>query len=659
MKQPTDKVKRIRRAKRMRENLSVPTDPISNLGKENYATLVAQVEEEYQLAWKFMQPKIAEWLVRLKLYNNQKRDKDKVGSPDLYTMFQTVLASLYDDKLGVTFKGRLENDEDKAENLNMLAEYDHAEMLKDEHDYAWDWDALFFGRGLSLFTNFDTESKTPIPTVIDPTTFLRSPHAISVNGNRAGEGTMRYGGYEVRLTKAEMKGNSAYFNIGQLKRGEDLQSLIATTSRSRMAAQGLSDVFGFDNLTGSNAEYTILRWFTNWKGKKVLVELGNNRTQVVRLQEIPWDLWPVIDRTFSPISHDWDGVSIPDIIEDKQRFRSVLLNVAGDTEKANLNGMYLFHEDRFKKTQDFNFKFGKWIPVRGQGALQDAAQPLQTRQVGQGVKFIMEFLDLAAQKALATPDIQQGQQAKGDPTLGALEMQASRVDTRYSLTAKVFGWSERAFWKQWYRIYDHYFPGLGTKVARLEGAFGPKWRDISAKDITTQHPMGPEVEIESRTLSEAKKMRNYQAFSDYATKISADQTLIEKDSTYLWRKVGKLIMPKDEVERIIPLTIDEYQAKEENDLLNEGQTPPISIEQNHQVHLRVHAGAKDNEVTRAHIKAHIKMLMEKRLNPTVFPPTDEERMKLMENGGASATPPGSPGFTPPPEGAGTDAPIAI
>ena len=60
--------------------------------------LIGQFEDEYQLGWHFMRPKIQEWGIRLKVYNNQKRDKDKVGDPTMFAIHQSVLAPLYDDK---------------------------------------------------------------------------------------------------------------------------------------------------------------------------------------------------------------------------------------------------------------------------------------------------------------------------------------------------------------------------------------------------------------------------------------------------------------------------------------------------------------------------------------------------------------------------------
>src|SRR3989344_757983 len=80
--------------------------------KTDFATLIKQVVTEYNLSWWFMKPKLDEWALRLKLYNNQKRDKEAIGDPLIFTIHQTVLASLYSDQLGVDFGGWERGDED-------------------------------------------------------------------------------------------------------------------------------------------------------------------------------------------------------------------------------------------------------------------------------------------------------------------------------------------------------------------------------------------------------------------------------------------------------------------------------------------------------------------------------------------------------------------
>jgi len=119
------------------------------------AKLLLQIQAEHKLCDDFMRPKRAKWLKRLKLYNNQTRDESKVGDPLLFTVFQTVFAALYVDRLSSLFEANDEGDQDTAENLTDLAQHDYSVMEKDELDYDWDWDACFFGRGLLLLSEFD------------------------------------------------------------------------------------------------------------------------------------------------------------------------------------------------------------------------------------------------------------------------------------------------------------------------------------------------------------------------------------------------------------------------------------------------------------------------------------------------------------------------
>lgn len=170
------------------------TDIVAVLGKAS-KKITEQVEREYQYCEKILKPKLTEWLARLRIYNNQKRDKKDIGDPLLFTVFQTLFASLYDDKLNVEFMPREIGDVEVAENLNALADFDYDEMDKDILDYEWDWDTMFFGRGLVLNMEFDREKKCPMPETISPLLLLRDPVAISVNGNMKGKGGARFLGW--------------------------------------------------------------------------------------------------------------------------------------------------------------------------------------------------------------------------------------------------------------------------------------------------------------------------------------------------------------------------------------------------------------------------------------------------------------------------------
>lgn len=579
----------------------------------SYSTLIDQVQAEFTLAWFYVKPKMDEWGLRLRLYNNQRRDKAAVGDPLLFGVHQTILASLYNDRLAVTFQGREEGDEDTAENLTALAEFDYDDMEKDELDYEWDWDSSFFGRGLLLAMEFSRKLKLPLPEVIDPMTWLRDPRAVSVNGDRKARGAMKFGGREIRLTKDQMKEAGIYSDYEKLK-GDvgDITSVMDRNIQARADAQGLSNITHLEKYAATDGDIRLLEWFTTWQGKKVLVTLGDKRTRLVRYQELKRPLWPIIDRAIYPMSHDWDGVSVGDLVEDKQRGRAVVQNLALKGIKLGLEPTYIYNSLLVKNRADLNQQFNKHIAVDGNP--NNVIVPVQRQVVKQEAGWIMEVLDQGAQRATATPDIQQGIRADQKRTATELNLQASKVDTRYSLSAKIFGWSERRFWKQWYTLYkDNFKADIDEKIIRVAGAMGAKWRPLTRENIIAE--TDPDVMIESRVVSDAKRFTELQQYRLWLKDVLAADPQ-NSNVRFALRKIGRLSgFRRDEVEQIIPPNVDELTADVENEDLNNDKIVMVHVSDDDFIHMQVHNKAADTPVKYAHMNAHRKAMMLKRMKP--------------------------------------------
>ena len=585
--------------------------------------IIAQINSEYDIAYSHNEAKRATMLARLKLYNNQRRESSSVGDPLMFTVHNTILASLYDDRLQARWEGRGgKGDDDVEENLNALASFDYDIMSKDELDYNWDWDTCFFGRGLVLMNEFDRSEgvMAPVPEHIPAVTWIRDPRAVSVNGNMQGKGAMRFGGHEVGATYWELKDLPGYFNIELLQKDKEIRSLLQETREAYNSAQGRENFPQKEETLGKreNYEFNLLNWFTHINGKKYLVTLGNNRTLLVRLQEIKTDngkRWPILDRALYPMATDWDGVSIPDLTEDKQRARAVLLNIGLQSAKADVTPTYLFDQTRIKNKNDLNFKINKFIGVDGR--VDNAIAPVQKSTAHQYVSLIMDVLDTAAQRATATPEIQQGVVSDEKRTLGELNLVSSKVDTRYSMSAKIFGWSERAFWRLWYQQYKIYFKNeIDEKVIRIQGAMAPIWRPLLRENIIAN--VDPDVKIESKVISDAKRLREQQAFVQFAALALQDP---ENNRRFIQKRLGKLQgLTKEEVDLTFPLTVDEMQAEEENQLLNMGKLPKIGIQDDHLTHIDIHSKANQNAQSIAHIRAHKKLMVLKRNRPDLFQP---------------------------------------
>lgn len=593
---------------------------LKKLAKKPFINLTAQIETEYQLSLWYMKPKFDEWVRRLKLYNNQKRDKTAVGDPLLFTTHQTVLASLYDDRLNVSFEAREVGDEEVEENLNRLAVFDYSKMEKDIIDYEWDWDTLFFGRGLLLFQEFDRDLKIPIPEIIDPFTFLRDPRARSVNGDVRGRNAARFLGREMRMTRTEINRAGRFFNLDKLgKATNDFQSMIEDNIQARKDAQGFSNSkFQKDQLRGENQEFRLLEWYTYWRGKRVRVTLANERRTVIGMEEFKQGEWriPIIDRAIYPMSHDWDGVSLPDIVEDKQRARALLQNLGLKSEKVKLNPTYVFNSNKIKNKNELNTGFNKYIPVDGD--VSGAIESVNKQSISQSASFILEILETAAQRATATPDTKQGIDGKVSETATKTAELSRGSDVRFSLSQKIFGWSERRFWQQYYKLYkEHFAAQIDEKVLRINGALAPRWRVLSRENIIAS--IDPDVKIESALISETKRFNELQAYNNF---LSLALSFPTSNKLFTIRKFGRLNgLSKEDIDQIIPLTADEIQAEEENIEMEENKLVKVNPIDDDIIHMEIHNKMVDKPAKYAHLKAHKRAIVFKQRNPEAIPQT--------------------------------------
>ena len=580
--------------------------------------LRGQVKKEYLLCDEHTQGWRTTQLKRLKLYNNQKRDQSKVGDPLLFSVFNTVLAALYDDRLGVKYGAKEEGDHETAENLDALARHDHIIMEKDELDYEWDWDSAFFGEGFMLLYGFDRrpEAMCPVAEVLDPMTLLKDPRATSMNGNQKGTGRARFWGREFGLSKSEMEAHGSYFNVKFVKKAKDIKSLMDKAAEERRTARGYQSTRYKEESLDENYEYQLLEWWTYVKGKKYITTWANNRNLLIRYQEVKGDFWPVIDRVLFPMSHG-DKVSIPDLIEDKQRARSVMINLGMESAIADLYPSYLFNKRKIPNPRDLSFAFNKFIPV--QGDVAGVIAPIQKSVFHQQVNLILNILDVAAQKAVAAPEVAQGIQPSKARTLGETQMIAAGKDVRHSLGARIWGWSERRFWRQHYFLYKtHFKEEIDKKVIRIQGPLAPAWRPLLRENIVAQ--IDPDIVIESSYVAGAQRKAEFQEFYAFSQVAIQDPTTNRR---YIFRKLGAIQgRTKAEMTLMFPPTIDEMRAEDENQKLSNNKLPKIHPLDDDIIHIEIHNRAADRPAKLAHIEAHKMMMMKKKEKPELYPPAE-------------------------------------
>lgn len=597
--------------------------------------LLNQIEREYQTAYNAHIPVLEKRLKDLKLYNNDKKDADKVGYPLLFTIQQTLLASLYKDRLDVAFEPREFGDREKAENTTKLAEYDYDLMGMDELTYYWDWDAIFFGRGFLLNHEFKSEKNgyiAPFPELLDPMVVLADPYALSVNGIR-GKGGARYIGWVTRATKDELKESGLYKNLDQIEEKSGTPDSLfdmAKMSRNEATGQNLS----VDEKEDGGVE--LLHWFTIFEGKRIFVTLANERKVIIRKEELDIDYYPIVDRVMYPTSHEWYAVGLPALVGSAQRKLAVMGQLAVDMTKANLYPMYEYNPSIIENSADLDVGFNKFIPSKQVGA---GIREMQRAQLNvQVFDYIMNMLENSAQKAASTPDMQSGSIEDSKRTASEITLVSSKIDARYSLSASVFGWSEKEFWRQWYNLYKKHFKKLDEKTIRLTGVLGSPNRPITRKDIVAHKDY--DVVIESRVVSEAKRAQKVQMLTNL---VALASNVPETNVRFALKHMAKLSgLDNDEVDQIFPKTSEEYRAEGENILLSkepEDDTKEVFVtpEDDHQLHITTHAKAGDTKHRARHVATHLEYLRKVRANPALAPqatmPSTNEAEQPIQGGG--------------------------
>jgi hypothetical protein len=605
-------------------------------------SILSRIRTEYKQGTYYMAPKRQEALDRLRLYSNQTRNKQLIGDTTLFTIFQTVLTKLYEDKLNVNFVPGHPDDDEKVGSLNAVARYDYYQMGKDVIDYDWDWYTCFWGAGFLDVSEWDAEKNIINPSVVDNATFYLDPTCSYVNGDRRGFGKARFWGREIAKTKQEMRDEGTFYNVDriQVKKNGSL-SEANDTSRSQAQNYGAKDTY---RPAEENELAPLIEHWTVVNGEKWLFVTDYAYSDIFRAQKWTMEMWPLIHRKLFPIPGDPMGVSIPDLVEDKQRAKSILTNLGLMSAKADLYPMYVYDRNAISPTTDLSFGFNKWIP--SDGPTTTSVTPLQKAQPSQIVGYIMNMIDQAAQNATAASSMLQGNFSQQSRSANETVRVFNAGEERITVGAKIFGWSERDFWKFVLKSYQKYFTKAQKKFIRIEGAFGPKFQEVTGDDF--KFAEDPDIFIESKNMSQAKDEQAKQGLIAFANVTAQDASVNRR---YLNKKIAQIVggMDRGQVDRLYPKTIDEYKAEQENIKLNKNQFVPIDINEDHQTHLQIHARADDSKAAIVHIEAHKRaMYMQREMqseqaamtesplpqNPASDPLTVQQ-MPMMENTGSA------------------------
>lgn len=556
----------------------------------------AQIANDYQESFGFLQAKKNRQAQQLKLLSNLKRGDQYIASTLLLTLFNRILSSLYDDKIQIKFLPSQGITQDQINSYNILAQSDYLEMGKAKLDYDWCWDTLFYGRGYIETLRFDKKRKILQPHVINPLVMGYDPYFSNPQD-------WRYYWKWITKNKHEINALIKAGVITDIKDVDELPSgidpyLWQYKIKVDQARDGVTpavepkehDVYQILEYFGYNKDGKKSIYWTDKNFAKIIFEevlnLGDGEEMVAPNGETieTGSRWPIVVKEAFRDPHSSIPFSVADLLEDKHRAKNVLLNLAYVAAKDQANPLYGYNPDKVKDVSQFlSRQINQHIPMED----QTAAWPLQKApaMTADLVQFIRSLDNEAEQPVGAgRPMGPTHGSARGTATESAIDQQLN--DLAQSLQSKVMQFGEQDFWSHWFHRYAKNASELGDKMANIVGVKGVTSQTINLKDFNTDYPPG--VLIYSAKEAEYKELVMRRDLMQQLPVIA--QTMDPEGLRNFYKHVywPKFLQDPSLIDIMFPKTLDEIKAEAENEQLQKNQLPQVLDTDEHTTHIYTH-----------------------------------------------------------------------
>lgn len=598
---------------------------------------VQEIANAYVESFNFLQARKQRQVNQLVLLNNLNRGDQNIASTLLLTLFNRLVSSLYDDKMQIKFLPSQGIKQEQLNSYNILAQSDYLEMGKAKLDYDWCWDTLFFGRGYVETLRFDKKRKIMQPHVVNPLVFGYDPYFENVQD-------WRYYWKWITKTKWELSKFiksgviTGAKNVNEIPAGIDpyLWDYKTKRDQAKKAIEPAIDTYNGDvyqilEFYGYNAEGKKCVYWVDKNFSKILLEseldLGDGEEIIAPNGDVidAESKWPIVVKEAFREPHSSVVFSVADLLEDKHRAKSVLLNLAYIAAKDRANPLYWYDPEKVKDVaQFFSRQINQHIPVEGDGNL--AVGPINTQDpMSAGLIQFISMLQTEANDPVGTGMVGQPNQDKGSDTATEAAITQQMNDMAQSLQSKVMQFGEAEFWSHWFHRYSRNADSLGTKMANIVGVKGVKSQEIDLKDFNTKFPPG--IMVYSAKEAEYKELVLRR---DLMTLYPNLMQTMDIDGIRNFNKhvfFPKFLQDPSLIDIMFPKTLDEMKAEDENEMLTKDELPEVLDTDNHTTHIYIHNMVQPKTwATWIHIEEHERKLAEQKQQEMLAAQAEQQGM---------------------------------
>ncbi len=533
--------------------------------------LLSRAKQEFELTRDTVDTKRELFKERRELISNLNKSDDKININIAWSQIMTLIALSYQDELTVQYKWWWFEDEEVAENKQILAKNNYRKMWLHVQNYQRQFDRLFYWLSIRTLDTFDDTLDIPVSTLISPLNWYWDINPKWFRGR-----DFRFHWVERKFSYEEVMNNDNFIWAWKidLSQSDESKDVDRAMQEPRLLVNQLDETP--NKIINIYYHYTNIDWI--WY-LIVTDEWFTKVLQMDRYIKANWEsICPVIINYYSPIEWDIYWESVIDKVWDKQKASSKLFNL--QLFKAIREAMwwdFVYNKDSIWNKGIFNKATIKtrYIPatLKAGQRLEDVVREVPTSRLSIDVQNMRELVNREVTTSTWIDSVIQW--VRWDKSITKWESQTIQQNANLNLALwnTVDSWGESDFWHFHDYMYERYFDEWKEKVERMQVWIGSKTVTLSKVDFITNAYI--DIVIINKSQENAKNEAEKQNLPFYLQLIQ-DPTLSRYKKLLLQRKVARISwMPYDEIMMYFSDPI-EQKAKEDLQLLNANE--PIDMD---------------------------------------------------------------------------------
>ena len=544
----------------------------------------------------------------IKSYNvdwEKMADWQTVKSKSLYTSRNLFISSLYKNRPLVEFQGRKRWDNEYAKTWNNLLKFDYEELEEDTITYKKIANEVDYWIYLAVDEWWDKVTESPRKKLYSPLCWIPDPYFDVVKW-------FNFHGFELTLTEEEL--TDLYSNTELMLTDKELKKLKESLKNDYTAKlSAYADWYWIDGLYPSVKSplkcYSVYRHFTKFNNRWYLTEWANDRTLLIRCEEIeavraeekkdPSTIpCPVVHSWLFPKEWDPYGLCVWDLAKDNQDSEESIMNLLIDkVHEETFSWITVYNADVVDWKELAHRKLGKrkYVPAKWNLENRKVIENVQTQTSWTWDWYnLKNMIDQKSTKEVWFDEQSIWVYAKTITATQSELLQANQ-NVRLSTIFKIFLWGEKRYWDVlWYRSYQKNFKMSSVKNITLNSWLGNVTFTVMGKDLNTKADLHMSLitYVDKKEQDEANKaafMASYQPLMEQANPFWKIQ-LTREFANVMW-------MDPELVNWIYEFPPEYTKAMLDLELLNndEDVAEITDMNENHQIYIQVYQQALDTK----------------------------------------------------------------